>query len=176
MGRSEDLNAALEFVATRIEQESTSSGEPLNEDELWLLNNLSTHSVVLPQTVAYDPEFPPVLIPPRDANYERLIALAKSAYRKDSVLDPASRDWEFAITVLKLNRHPMNWLLQWAGVKQPRPWWDRWLLVIGFDAVRYNRLDSDVLRSLDKKRVTGNTFWRRLRSTHTHLLACLTEN
>jgi hypothetical protein len=23
----------------------------------------------------------------------------------------------------------MCWLLQWAGVKQRRPWWDRWLLV-----------------------------------------------
>jgi hypothetical protein len=22
----------------------------------------------------------------------------------------------------------MVWLLQWAGVKQRRPWWDRWLL------------------------------------------------
>jgi len=23
----------------------------------------------------------------------------------------------------------MCWLLQWAGVKQQRPWWDRWVLV-----------------------------------------------
>jgi hypothetical protein len=37
--------------------------------------------------------------------------------------------WEFAFNVSKLNRHPMAWLLQRAGVKQRRPWWDRWLLV-----------------------------------------------
>lgn len=24
----------------------------------------------------------------------------------------------------------MNWLLGWAGVKQPKPWWDRWLLFL----------------------------------------------
>lgn len=23
----------------------------------------------------------------------------------------------------------MSWLLQWAGVKVHRPWWDRWLLI-----------------------------------------------
>ena len=40
-----------------------------------------------------------------------------------------SHEWEFALNVSKLNRHPMCWLLQWAGVKQRKPWWDRWLLI-----------------------------------------------
>ena len=43
-------------------------------------------------------------------------------------MNPGSPEWEFAFNVSKLNRHPMVWLLQWAGVKQRRPWWDRWLL------------------------------------------------
>jgi hypothetical protein len=30
---------------------------------------------------------------------------------------------------LKLNRHPMSWLLGWAGIKEHRSWWDRPLLV-----------------------------------------------
>jgi hypothetical protein len=43
-------------------------------------------------------------------------------------MNPGSQEWKFAFNVSKLNRHPIVWLLQWAGVKQRRPWWDRWLL------------------------------------------------
>ena len=103
------------------------SGAPLTDEQRSLLNNLPTVSS-LPEIVTYDPESPPQVVP-RDTNYERLCAAAKAAYRSDRELNPASLDWQFAFDVSKLNRHPMNWLLQWAGVKQRRPWWDRWLLV-----------------------------------------------
>jgi hypothetical protein len=75
-----------------------------------------------------DPELSTDIVP-RDTTYERLCALAKAAHRSDVELNPGARDWQFAFNVSKLNRHPMSWVLQWAGVKQQRPWWDRWLLV-----------------------------------------------
>jgi hypothetical protein len=67
---------------------------------------------------------------PRDTDYERLCALGKAAYPNDAELNPASLDWEFALAVPKLNRHPVSWLLQWAGVRERRPRWDRGLLII----------------------------------------------
>jgi hypothetical protein len=127
MDRTADLVAALEFVVGRIDEEAMRSGAPLTDEQRSLLNNLPTVSS-LPEIVTYDPESPPQVVP-RDTNYERLCAAAKAAYRSDRELNPASLDWQFAFDVSKLNRHPMNWLLQWAGVKQRRPWWDRWLLV-----------------------------------------------
>ena len=45
-------------------------------------------------------------------------------------VNPASDlEWMCAVAVSKLNRHPMSWLLRWAGMKEPKPWWDRPLLV-----------------------------------------------
>jgi hypothetical protein len=128
MSHSADFNAAMKFVLTRIEEESARSGEPLSEDERWLLHNLPTRSG-LPRTSIGDPRFPIAPVP-RDSNYERLIALAKSAHRRDRELAPESRDWKFAISVFKLDRHPMGWLLEGAGIKQPKPWWDRCLIII----------------------------------------------
>jgi len=128
MDRTADLVAALRFVIGRIEEEAMRSGEPLSDDQSLLLNNLPKHSS-LPEIVTGDPESPPLFVP-RDTTYERLCALAKAAHRNDLELNPASLDWEFAFAVSKLNRHPMCWLLQWAGVKRRRPWWDRWLLLI----------------------------------------------
>lgn len=128
MDRTADLGAALRFVIGRIEEEAMRSGGPLSDDQHLLLNNLPKHSS-LPEIVTGDPESPPLLVP-RDTTYERLCALAKAAHRNDLELNPASLDWEFAFAVSKLNRHPMCWLLQWAGVKRRRPWWDRWLLLI----------------------------------------------
>jgi len=127
MDRTTDLSAALTFVIGRIEEEAMRSGEPLNEEQRFLLNNLPSQSDA-PEFSTGHPEFP-LHFAPRNFVYERLCALAKSAYRSDIDLDPGSREWEFALSVSKLNRHPMCWLLQWAGVKQRRPWWDRWLLV-----------------------------------------------
>jgi cobalamin biosynthesis protein CobD/CbiB len=72
-------------------------------------------------------------LPLRDFTYEKLCALTKAARLYDSQMRPeAETEWEFAAAVLKLNRHPMSWLLRWAGLKdenEKRPWWDRWLLV-----------------------------------------------
>jgi hypothetical protein len=123
-----DLNAALAFVIDRIEQQAILSGEPLNEEERFLLNNLPTVSTA-PEISIGDPEVPLQFVP-RDKTYERLCVLAKAARRNDFQLNPTSLDWDFAFAVAKLSQHPLSWLLQWAGVKQRRPWWDRWLLIV----------------------------------------------
>jgi hypothetical protein len=127
MDRAADMNAALAFVINRVEEQAMRLGPPLDEEHRWLLNNLPDQSDV-PEFSTGDPEFP-VHFKLRDVTYERLCALAKAAYRSDREMNPGSQEWEFAFNVSKLNRHPMAWLLQWAGVKQRRPWWDRWLLV-----------------------------------------------
>lgn len=123
---SADLEAALAFVTTRIEEEAVKSGEPLSADERLLLQYLPKHlttPVISPDTDN------PVLLP-RNLTYERLCALAKTANRSDVMLNLGSaRRWEFAAAVLRLNRHPMRWLLDWAGVKVEKPWWDKWLLL-----------------------------------------------
>jgi hypothetical protein len=123
-----DLDTALGFVIGRIEEEAPRSGEPLSDGQRFLLNHLPKDSA-LPQPYAGDPEFPAVLVP-RDTTYERLCALAKAARQNDLRVNPSlAPDWEFAAAVSKLNRHPMSWLLQWAGLKERRPWWDRCLLI-----------------------------------------------
>ena len=76
---------------------------------------------------AGDPEYP-IYFVSGEPDFEKLCNLASVAYQYDLTLNPAPRDWELAFNVSKLNRHPMYWLLQWAGLKQRRPWWDRWLL------------------------------------------------
>jgi hypothetical protein len=128
MEQTADLSAALAFVIDRIEQQAMRSGEPLNEDERFLLNNLPTVSTA-PEINIGDPEVPLHFVR-RDRTYERLCALAKAARRNDVQLNPASLDWDFAFAVAKLSQHPLSWLLQWAGVKQRRAWWDRWLLIV----------------------------------------------
>jgi hypothetical protein len=126
MDRAADMSAALAFVTNRIEEQAMRSGQPLDEEQRSLLNNLPDQSD-LPEFSTGDPEFP-MHFKLRDVTYERLCALAKAAYRSDREMNPGSQEWEFAFNVSKLNRHPVCWLLQWAGVKQRRPWWDRWLL------------------------------------------------
>jgi hypothetical protein len=127
MNQTTDIEKALSFVIARVEGEAMLSGEPLNEDERDLLNDLP-RTPSMPEISSYDPAFS-TDVRLRDTNYERLCALAKAARLKDVALNPAMLDWDFAFSVTKLNNHPMCWLLQWAGVKQHRPWWDRWLLV-----------------------------------------------
>jgi hypothetical protein len=128
MEQSADLGAALAFVIGRIEEQAMLLGEPLNEEERFLLNNLPTVSIA-PEISIGDPEVP-VHFVPRERTYERLCVLAKAARRNDVQLNPASLDWDFAFAVAKFGQHPLSWLLQWAGVRQRRPWWDRWLLII----------------------------------------------
>src|ERR1700722_12627982 len=128
MDRTADLDAARGFVMARIEDQAMRSGEPLSEEQHFLLHNLPRRSDPLEFNNG-DPEYPVYLVP-RDTIYERLCVLARAAHRGDVELNPGSQEWEFAFKVLKLNRHPMCWLLQWAGVKLQRPWWDRWLLAI----------------------------------------------
>jgi hypothetical protein len=126
--RTADLERALGFVIGRIEEEATRSEQPLSEEQWLLLNNLPKHSA-MPQTSAAFEEYPAVIVP-RDNTYERLCAVTKCAHDNDLRQNTASAlDWEFAAAVSKLNRHPMSWLLQWAGVNESRPWWDRWLLI-----------------------------------------------
>lgn len=127
MDRNADMNAALAFVINRIEDQAMRSGQPLDEEQRSLLNNLPKESDI-PEFSTGDPEFS-VEFRLRDVPYEKLCALAKDAYRSDRERNPGSLEWEFAFNVSKLNAHPLHWLLQWAGVKQRRPWSDRWLLL-----------------------------------------------
>jgi hypothetical protein len=128
MDRNADLEHALAFVINRIEEEATRSGNPLTNEQRVLLNDLPRDSA-LPMTNVNDPEYPPLIVP-RDVAYERLIALARDARRNDLRINPASElDWKLAVAVSKLNRHPISWLLHWAGMKQRKPWWDRPLLI-----------------------------------------------
>jgi hypothetical protein len=127
MDRAADLSAALAFVINRIEKQAMRSGQPLDEEQRFLLNNLPAQSD-MPEFRTGDLECP-AHFRLRDVTYEKLCALAKAAYRCDREMNAGSHEWEFALNVSKLNRHPMCWLLQWAGVKQRRPWWDGWLLV-----------------------------------------------
>jgi hypothetical protein len=85
MNVTEDLRPALEFVIARIEQEALRSGEPLNDEQRFLLNNLPTESA-LPAMDGTDPESPPLVSIPRDLAYECLIALAREARRNDMQL------------------------------------------------------------------------------------------
>jgi hypothetical protein len=127
MNRTADLDAALDFVTSRINQQATLSGEPLDVQESLLPTNLppSTPAIWLAGPETPDP--PPV---PIDVNYERLCALAKAAYLNDRKTNPESLDWEFAFAVFALKRHPMWGFLKQAGVKYRRPRWDGILLVI----------------------------------------------
>jgi hypothetical protein len=131
MDRTVDLAAALRFVIERIEAEATRSGEPLSDEQRFLLNHLPNES-----EMSFDdggsPEIPaqPNFIP-RDTEYERLCALTKAARQHDLHFKPESAiDWEFAAAVSKLSCHPMSWLLHWAGAKPRTLWWDRWLLFV----------------------------------------------
>jgi hypothetical protein len=130
MNKDADLDNVLSFVVKRIEGEAERVGEPLTGEEASLLQDLPT-APLFPLTVSGDPEFPPPMPIPRDLAYERVIALTKEARRYDSQRDSTSdREWRYAASVCKLNRHPMSWLLRWAGIKEQKPWWDRSLLII----------------------------------------------
>ena len=121
-----DLDAALRFVIRRIEEEANRSGEPLTDDEQLLLNNLPKDPPLF-QNSGGCAEFPPVVVP-RDATYERLCALAKSAHQSDRTVNAEAGSWEFALAVSTLCRHPISWLLWWAGVRTRKPARDPWLL------------------------------------------------
>jgi hypothetical protein len=98
MDRTADLDSALSFVVGRIAEEARLSGEPLNEQQRLLLSYLPSST-----TTNLHPEIP-VLVP-RNINLERLCELGKAAYLHDRQLNPKSLDWEFAFSVLRLNRH-----------------------------------------------------------------------
>jgi len=129
-----DLDVALSFVVERITQEAERSSVPLDDYEQYLLNHLPSEPTNPTATsgcnMAYEGYWPtPVL---RDFRFERLCKLARDAHSHDLQTRPdAAREWEFAAAVLELHRHPMSWLLTWAGIragKRPARW-DRLLLV-----------------------------------------------
>jgi len=122
---SKDLETALSFVIHRMSSEAQRSGDPLDEEETYLLGHFPTERTH--PVVHGDPEPNPVL---RDFAFERLCGLAKNARLHDVRMGPEAADqWEFAAAVLQLNHHPMSWLLGWAWVKARRPRWDGPLLV-----------------------------------------------
>lgn len=123
MNQQADLHAALQFVTGRIAEDAVLSGEPLNAEQRRMLE-------YLPSSVPsmHSPDLGPAPLVPRNLDLERLCSLANRAHLKDVQLTPSSLDWNFAIAVLKLNRHPMFGLLGQAGVKYEKPWWDSILL------------------------------------------------
>jgi hypothetical protein len=122
-----DLDTALRFVIGRIGEEADRSGKPLSDEERLLLNNLPKGPPLFQNSGGYA-EFPPVVVP-RDFAYERLCALAKSAYHSDRTVNTEAGNWEFAVAVSTLYRHPISWLLWWAGLRTCKPPRDRWLLL-----------------------------------------------
>jgi hypothetical protein len=125
MDHAADLSAALKFVIDRIAEEAAQSGQPLSSGEHRLLQYLPSSS----STNALASSNPEVLIPiPRDLNYERVCAIGKYAYLKAAQHDRETLEWEFASAVFLAENHPMWSLLHYAGVRNRRPWWDRFLL------------------------------------------------
>ena len=123
MDRSADLSAALSFVIGRIAEQAKLSGEPLSDEQRFLLNHLPSGT-----QANWHPEI--VVLTPRNINLERVCALGRAAYQHDRQVNPAALDWEFAFAVFMLDRHPMGGLLQWAGMKLRRPRWDGLLLIV----------------------------------------------
>jgi hypothetical protein len=123
-----DLDAALAFVIAQIDEEGVRSSAPLDDQERFLLTHLPTRPTSPAAYPDLDPEWPtPALC---DLPYEQLCRLAKNARLHDIQTRPgAAREWEYASAVLELNRHPMAWLLDWAGMKKRRPRWDSLMLV-----------------------------------------------
>ena len=129
MDRTRDLETALTFVVRRIEEQAKESGHPLNEEEHSILKILPPSNVSYLSWAA--PELGPPELVPRNINLERLCALAKAAYLNDRQINPESLDWEFALAVFRLNRHPMWGVLSSAGVKMyRRPLWDQLFLIL----------------------------------------------
>jgi hypothetical protein len=123
MDRTTDLDSALRFVIGRIGKQAMLSGEPLSEEQHMLLNYLPSST-----PANWGPE---IISPiPRNINYERVCALAKTAYLIDRQANPESLDWEFAFAVLTLNRHPIWGLLHLAGMKNRKPLRDQFLLIL----------------------------------------------
>src|SRR5438270_1488660 len=73
MNRAGDLDVAIRFVIDRIEGEAMRSGEPLDEHERHLLNNLPK-SPTREEITSGDPMFP-TSFQLRDITYERICAL-----------------------------------------------------------------------------------------------------
>jgi hypothetical protein len=126
--QSADLDAALAFMVQRISQEAERSAAPLDDDEKHFLNHLPTEptnpTAAWGFNSAYGASWPtPVL---RDFRFERLCKLAKLARLHDlQTTSDTAREWEFAVAVLEFHRHPMSWLLNWAGIqtgKRPARW------------------------------------------------------
>jgi hypothetical protein len=99
MDRTADLDSALSFVIGRITEQAQLSGQTLSEQQRLLLNYLPSST-----TTTWDHPEIPVLVP-RNINLERLCELGKAAYQHDCQVNPTSLDWEFAFSVLRLNRH-----------------------------------------------------------------------
>jgi hypothetical protein len=85
MNRTADLDTALGFVIGRIEEEATRSGEPLSDEQRFLLNHLPTYSAWT-QPYGGDPEIPAQPIP-RDTTYELVCAAAKAAHHHRSAVE-----------------------------------------------------------------------------------------
>lgn len=130
---SADLDAALAFVIERISQQAEFEAKPLDEDERYLLTHLPTKPTNPTIPGGFADELGPPIPVLRDFPFEKLCRLAANAHRSDIQDRPdAAREWNFAASVLSVNRHPMSWLMGWAGIKTKKAveFWDRLLLVL----------------------------------------------
>ena len=125
---------ASAFVIERISKEAERSGVPLDDGERHFLNHLpnkpTNPTAEWGFNTAYEGNWPISVL--RDLGFERLCHLAKGARLNDLHTRPqGTREWEFAGTVLLAHRHPLSWLLQWAGIRTVKRHarWDRLLLV-----------------------------------------------
>lgn len=120
-----DSTGAATFVAQRIEEEAVRLQQPLNDEERILLTHLPDASCV---AWAVDAETP--LLRPRDLPFEKLCRLTSVAIHQDLSCDPGTIvKWRLVAALLRADRHPMAWLLEWGGLEPRRPWWDKWLLL-----------------------------------------------
>ena len=127
MDRQTDLEAALNFVVRRIEEQAKASGHPLNAEQHSLLKNLPPSNL---NHLIWVPTLGPPDLVPRNIDLERLHDLAKAAYLNDHEAYPASFDWQFAFAVFALHRHPTWGLLRYAGLEYRRPFMDQVFLII----------------------------------------------
>jgi hypothetical protein len=133
---SADLDVALGFVIERITEEAQRSAAPLDDDDTHFLNDLPTEPTnpMAAEASGFNTAYGEFLPTPvlRDLRFDRLCKLASDAHSHDLQTRPGGvHEWEFAAAVLQLHRHPMSWLLGWAGIraaKRPARW-DRLLLV-----------------------------------------------
>lgn len=123
------LKWAIDFVTSRIHEQSEILSEPLDVEEEEKLAHLPDSYTV----AEFDIETGAAPLIPPDHTYDKLVRLAKSAVASDRLNFPNRiLHWELADVILRLNEHRLAWLIERAGIdfEIKKPWWDGWLLLL----------------------------------------------